>query len=328
MRTLITAFCTLLTLLFFAAPAEYAHAAVPSTLNYQGMLSSNTGQPLTGTHDITFSLYGDGGTRFWQETKNVTFDGSGRFSVTLGGDSGNPLDPKDFTGTTFIGIQVGSEPELAPRQQLTSVAYAFQSFLGGVPVGTILEYAGSTAPDGFLLCRGGKVSRTTYSALFAIIGTTYGAGDGSTTFNLPDKRNRTSFGAGSTYKLGDKIGSATVNLSHRHSGPSHTHAGPNHRHSGPNHTHSFVHEHYVSRVNNGTSWSESGGGLEHGGDYGGLTMQGSQSPTTTSGGGTGNTGFSGTGNTGSGGTGNTGSAGNTAQSIMNPGLATNFIIKH
>lgn len=55
-----------------------------------------------------------------------------------------------------------------------------------VPTGTILDYAGDTEPTGYLFPYGQAVSRTTYSALFAVIGTTYGAGDGSTTFNLPD----------------------------------------------------------------------------------------------------------------------------------------------
>ena len=54
--------------------------------------------------------------------------------------------------------------------------------------GVIQMYAGTTPPDGWLLCDGSAVSRTTYAALFAVIGTTYGAGDGSTTFNLPDLR--------------------------------------------------------------------------------------------------------------------------------------------
>lgn len=53
------------------------------------------------------------------------------------------------------------------------------------PVGSITAFGGSTAPDGWLICNGGAISRTTYAALFAVIGTTYGAGDGSTTFNIP-----------------------------------------------------------------------------------------------------------------------------------------------
>lgn len=60
--------------------------------------------------------------------------------------------------------------------------------------GTILDYAGATAPNGWLLCYGQAVSRTTYKNLFARIGTTYGAGDGSTTFNLPDCRGRAIIG--------------------------------------------------------------------------------------------------------------------------------------
>lgn len=56
--------------------------------------------------------------------------------------------------------------------------------------GTVLPFAGSTAPTGWLLCHGQAVSRTTYAALFAAIGTVYGVGDGTTTFNLPDLRGR------------------------------------------------------------------------------------------------------------------------------------------
>lgn len=56
--------------------------------------------------------------------------------------------------------------------------------------GVVLPFAGSAAPSGFLLCAGQAVSRTTYAALFAIIGTTYGTGNGTTTFNLPDLRGR------------------------------------------------------------------------------------------------------------------------------------------
>lgn len=59
---------------------------------------------------------------------------------------------------------------------------------GGVPIGTILPYAGSTAPEGTLMCNGAAISRSTYAELFAAISTTWGAGDGETTFNVPDLR--------------------------------------------------------------------------------------------------------------------------------------------
>lgn len=59
-----------------------------------------------------------------------------------------------------------------------------------MPSGAVMPYAGASEPSGWLLCFGQAVSRTTYAALFAVVGTTYGAGDGSTTFNLPDLRGR------------------------------------------------------------------------------------------------------------------------------------------
>ena len=65
-----------------------------------------------------------------------------------------------------------------------------------VPIGVIFDYGGTSAPTGFLLCDGSAVSRTTYADLFAIIGTSFGAGDGSTTFNLPDARGRVMIGVG------------------------------------------------------------------------------------------------------------------------------------
>lgn len=61
---------------------------------------------------------------------------------------------------------------------------------GLAPVGVVLPFAGSAAPSGWLLCAGQEVSRTTYAALFTALGTAYGVGNGSTTFNLPDLRGR------------------------------------------------------------------------------------------------------------------------------------------
>ena len=63
-----------------------------------------------------------------------------------------------------------------------------------VPVGAGIAFAGTSAPTGWLLCYGQAVSRSTYSALFAVIGTNFGAGDGSTTFNLPDMQGRVAVG--------------------------------------------------------------------------------------------------------------------------------------
>ncbi|HNV45933.1 MAG TPA: phage tail protein [Spirochaetota bacterium] len=65
---------------------------------------------------------------------------------------------------------------------------AFDAINTLIPAGTVMAYAGSTVPAGYLVCNGSAVSRTTYADLFAAIGTMYGSGDGSTTFNLPDYR--------------------------------------------------------------------------------------------------------------------------------------------
>lgn len=65
-------------------------------------------------------------------------------------------------------------------------------------IGSIIWHGGSVAPEGTLLCDGSAVSRTTYADLFAAIGTTFGTGDGSTTFNVPDLRNVWAVGAGTS----------------------------------------------------------------------------------------------------------------------------------
>jgi microcystin-dependent protein len=88
-----------------------------------------------------------------------------------------------------------------------------------VPTGGMLMWGTSSAPTGYLLCNGSAVSRSTYSALFAVLGTAYGAGDGSTTFNLPDFRDRFPVGAGTSYSANSQGGSKdAIVVSHTHTG--------------------------------------------------------------------------------------------------------------
>ena len=63
-----------------------------------------------------------------------------------------------------------------------------------LPAGTVMDFAGAAAPTGWTVCDGSAISRTTFSALFSVVGTTYGVGDGSTTFNVPDARGRVAVG--------------------------------------------------------------------------------------------------------------------------------------
>jgi microcystin-dependent protein len=112
-----------------------------------------------------------------------------------------------------------------------------------VPTGTVWDTLASVAPAGWLILDGSLVSRSTYSNLFALIGTVYGAGDGSTTFALPDARGRTTIGAGTgsgltNRVLGTYVGTETVSLVTANL-PAHTHTitDPGHAHTIPAHGH-------------------------------------------------------------------------------------------
>ena len=107
-----------------------------------------------------------------------------------------------------------------------------------MPAGSIISFAGAAAPTGYLLCDGSAVSRTTESDLFGVIGTTYGAGDGSTTFNLPDLSARVIAGMGGgllavTDTLGSTGGVQEVTLTAGQSGlPAHSHTADDSNNNG------------------------------------------------------------------------------------------------
>jgi microcystin-dependent protein len=162
----------------------------------------------------------------------------------------------------------------------------------GVKTGTIVSYGSNTAPDGFLDCDGTAVSRTTYSALFAIIGTTYGTGDGSTTFNLPDLQDNVALGKSGTKSIGSTGGSATQ-----------TTTGSVNNHTLtvsqiPSHTHSATGKIVLVGA---------GGGFDWGGASGSAATR---NTNATGGGGAHNHGFTGG-----------------SMSVMQPYVATNFCIK-
>ena len=113
------------------------------------------------------------------------------------------IDIKDEDAMTS-----NSATALATQQSIK----AYVDSNAGIPTGTVSAFAGSAAPTGYALCDGSAVNRTAQAALFSVIGTTYGIGDGSTTFNLPDLRGRVVAGLGESLlgatadELGDDNG--------------------------------------------------------------------------------------------------------------------------
>jgi microcystin-dependent protein len=125
---------------------------------------------------------------------------------------GNSLD-RDGSGGMRAALNMGGNAiqNVTPGTNPTDAATVSQlGSTSSVPVGSIMDYAGSSAPSGWLICGGQSVSRAAYAALFDVIGTTYGAADG-TTFRLPDLRGRTTAGMDfSVSGLAGRLSSATM----------------------------------------------------------------------------------------------------------------------
>lgn len=99
--------------------------------------------------------------------------------------------------SVYTPIANGEKPaHTAINQRMDELFNAIQSALAGLPIGSVLSSGVSALPAGWLDCDGSAVSRSVYSSLFLAIGTTYGSGDGLTTFNLPDLRGRSAIGQG------------------------------------------------------------------------------------------------------------------------------------
>lgn len=118
----------------------------------------------------------------------------------------------------------------------------------GWQVGDIKATGGQNAPAGWLLCQGQEVDRAVFRALFEVVGTSYGQGDGVSTFNVPDLRQRMPMGAATPSRLGERGGAAQVALSVEEM-PNHAHgvSDPGHAHGlwDPGHAHA------------GTTWAQS-----------------------------------------------------------------------
>jgi microcystin-dependent protein len=125
-----------------------------------------------------------------------------------------------MTGPLILSTSNPSNPlEAASKAYVQS----FMVYATGMPVGAAMPFLGNTPPPGFLICNGQAVSRTTYAELFAVIGTIYGAGDGVSTFNVPDLRNQFIRGKADDRAVGStQAGSFAAHI-HPVSDPGHTH---------------------------------------------------------------------------------------------------------
>lgn len=168
--------------------------------------SESMAGPLTVTGGVVANLTGNASTAASLQTaRNINLSGEVSGSASFNGASDVTInatvnanakyypraeaDAKfvDAAGDTMTGaLTVPVTPTASGHA--TAKQYVDNLFSLAVPSGAVIAFARNTAPSGWLICDGSGVSRTTYAALFAAIGTTFGAGNGTTTFNLPDLR--------------------------------------------------------------------------------------------------------------------------------------------
>lgn len=198
----------------------------PRGFNFQAVARNDDGSPKANSSiDIAFGIFPDHASiiPLYKETHTVTTDQFGVFSATIG--SGIP-ETGDFSDLPFQDFDCelavwqidGAAEVLITRTRLLSVPYAktaqhaeyaSQAFF---PAGMIVPFAGpeENIPAGWMLCDGSTISRTDYANLFNAIGTAWGNGDGSTTFNTPDLRGVFLRGVDDTRGLDPDKGSRTA----------------------------------------------------------------------------------------------------------------------
>ncbi len=143
----------------------------------------------------------------------------------------------------------GAAPTNARHAVDKSYVDKFMAYSSGMPVGSVSAFGGTVAPAGWLKCDGQAVSRALYPDLFTLIGTTYGSGDGSTTFNVPDLRDEFIRGRADSRAIGSKQAGSFATHTHPVNDPGHTHTQSAHSHTittgshghtvnDPGHTHS------------------------------------------------------------------------------------------
>ena len=279
---------------------------------YNSSTIGNTTPAGTGVaipNGATVAIYSDG-TNFFDHSNYAI----NNFSV-----GGNAL----VNGTTTL-VGTATAPTPANGDSSTKIATTAFVAYNGTPSGSLLMWPTTSAPTGYLLCNGTAVSRTTYAALFAVVGTTFGAGDGSTTFNLPNYADRMPIGAGTiAASIGATGGSASTTLSTSNL-PSHTHSFSGSGSGTTNGATTGIYDAGHTHPTVGGIGNAQGGGGSSGAQY----VNGTN-PTTNSG--VGNANIEDPGHAHSFGvsiSGTTGATGSgTAATTISPYLGINFIIK-
>lgn len=223
-----------------------------SLIGIQGTSIDTATGPPSGPGDLPGDVYidnsGTGAGDVYQ------WDGG---AWNLEGSVRGPQGFKGDTGDPGAGVPAGgSEGQVIRRTASGSTEWTGPD----VFVGEMKPYAGATSPSAnWRICDGAAVSRTDYAALYAAIGTTYGSGDGSTTFNLPDMRGRTAIGAGqgpslANRGLGAAFGAEAVGLVEAQL-PAHAHSVGNSGSNGANINHAHEIRFDSSAVQSGTGIS-------------------------------------------------------------------------
>ena len=188
-----------------------------TTGGYAITIGASSGAVISIPNGTTAQVYTDG-TNFYsaQTGSSGNFTVNGNLTVTGNTTEVGTLTAANLTVTNNASFAVGPTAPTATTgtntTQLATTAFV-QAAIVNTPSGSILMWPTASAPSGYLLCDGTAVSRTTYATLFALFGTTFGSGDGSTTFNLPSYTSRMPYGT----TIGATGGSAdAVVVSHTH----------------------------------------------------------------------------------------------------------------
>ena len=222
------------------------------TIALYGSVSSTAN---TGTVQFTVFTYTNGIQTSAATSSTISFKSATNNALTL--VKANVAIPASVTNVDRVGLSLTLSANTTntaslyfegPNTHATVVTSLVQSVVSSAPVGTMVSFAGTTAPAGWLLCDGTSYSTTTYSDLYNVIGTTYGSGAG--TFKVPNMSN--SFVYGSAYSggvpqnVGSTGGTSTVTLTANNL-PAHSHSlGTNANITQVPHSHDMTHSHTVS----------------------------------------------------------------------------------